>query len=270
MGAWRAFPSTLFFFHQPQKIRAFRGFSAKPRLVESAVVNASNVIASAKAGHASARSPKRIFIVDDHPVFREGLISLLQRDPTFSIVGEAATVEAALLALETMEPDLVVADLGLPDKDGTELIKQIAARHPSLPILVLSMHDEMHYAQRVLAAGAKGYLMKQQDSATILEGVRRVLGGEIHVSPQVSNALLQKMTGTRATEPSDGVANLTPREFDVFQLIGRGKTCRDIAGELNLSIKTVNVYRGHIKRKLDLKSGAQLIRCAALHAATGN
>ena len=231
--------------------------------IAATIMNLSPLVAEAPE-----TSTKRILIVDDHPVFREGLISVLHRDPSLSIAGEASSVEEALVMLQTLEPDLVLADLGLPDRDGTELVKRIAALRPHLPVLVISMHDEMFYAERVLAAGGKGYLMKRLDTATILAGIRRVLSGEVHVSAQVSNVILQRMAGTHAKEADQGIAKLTPREFSVFQLIGRGKTCRDIAGELNLSVKTVNVYRGHIKRKLELKSGAQLIRCAARYAAT--
>ncbi len=211
---------------------------------------------------------KKIFIVDDHPVFREGLISVLQRDPSITVMGEAGSSAEALEMLKTVEPDLVIADLGLPDKDGTELIKSILQIQPSVPVLVLSMHDEMFYAERVLAAGGKGYLMKQEATDAILEGIWRVLSGEVCVSQQVSSLILQRLSGIRPKDAGEGLGKLTPREFAVFQLIGRGKTCRDIARDLDLSVKTVNVYRGHIKRKLDLKSGAQLIRCAAIHAAT--
>ena len=218
----------------------------------------------------STVATKKLFLVDDHPVFREGLCAVLRRDPALTIVGEASSAAEALLALADVKPDLLLIDLGLPDQDGTELIKQIAVAHPGLPVLVISMHNELLYAERVLAAGGKGYLMKQEGAETILSGIRKVLSGQIHLSERAANALLRTVSGMRSRDGSDGIAMLTEREFAVFQLIGRGKTCRDIAQELNLSVKTVNTHRGHIKRKFNLQSSAQLIQCAVRYAAAND
>ena len=216
------------------------------------------------------KAMKTILVVDDHPVLREGLLAVLQCDPRLSVAGQAGTAAEALKFLEKQQADLVITDLGLPGEDGTELIKHILTLYPSLPVLVLSVYDETFYAERVLAFGAKGYVMKNECSERVLEAISKVLAGEVYVSKRVSEMILRRVSGIKVTGGSLHINKLTSREFSVFQLIGRGKSCRDIAQTLTLSLKTVNVYRGHIKRKLDLKSSAQLIRCAARYAATDN
>ena len=204
----------------------------------------------------------RVFIVDDHPLFREGLVSILGRSPSLSVCGQAGHAEDAKQAILEISPDLVLLEVSLPDKDGIEFIKDLRYLQPDLMILVISMHDEALYAERVLAAGARGYIMKQEGPEAILRGIEKVLGGGIHVSSQVAESILRSVSGGVAASATSEISQLTRREFDVFRLIGQGKNCRDIARELSLSVKTVNTHRGHIKRKFSLETSAQLIRHA--------
>jgi DNA-binding NarL/FixJ family response regulator len=203
-----------------------------------------------------------VFIVDDHPLFREGLVSVLSKSPVVQVCGQAGHADDAKKAILEEAPDLVLLEVALPDKDGIEFIKDLHYLQPQLMILVISMHDEVLYAERVLAAGARGYIMKQEGPEAILEGVQKVLGGGIHVSPRVAESILRSVSGGPASSPVSEISQLTRREFDVFRLIGQGKNCRDIARELSLSVKTVNTHRGHIKRKFCLETSAQLIRHA--------
>ena len=205
---------------------------------------------------------KHVFIIDDHPVFREGLVGLVRREPGLAVCGEADNAPQALTALERSSPNLVLADISLPGKSGLELIKDILAIRPETAILVISMHDETLYAERVLRAGARGYIMKQEGPDKILQAIRHVLGGQIAVSPRMSVRLLDSLSGRRGKNNSP-ISRLTDREFEILQLIGRGKDSRDIARQLNLSTKTVDAHRGHLKEKLDLKNGTELICYAA-------
>ena len=205
---------------------------------------------------------KQIFIVDDHPIFREGLVGLVRRESDLVVCGEADNARQALSAIESLKPDLVLADIGLPGKSGLELVKDLLAVRPEMAILVISMHDETLYAERVLRAGGRGYIMKQEGPEKILQAIRHVLDGQISVSGKMSARILDALSARRAKANSP-IARLTDREFEILQLIGQGKDSHVIAQQLNLSVKTVDAHRGHIKEKLGLKSGTELICYAA-------
>jgi len=205
---------------------------------------------------------KQIFIVDDHPLFREGLVGLVKRETDLAVCGEADNAPQALSAIESSKPDLVLADIGLPGKSGLELVKDIRAVRPELAVLVISMHDETLYAERVLRAGGRGYIMKQEGPEKILQSIRQVLDGQIAVSEKMSARILGSLSDRRANNNSP-IARLTDREFEILQLIGQGKDSHVIAEQLHLSVKTVDAHRGNIKDKLGLKSGTELICYAA-------
>jgi DNA-binding NarL/FixJ family response regulator len=210
-----------------------------------------------------AAKPKCILIVDDHPMMRNGLAQLIGHERGFKVCGEADSAAQAMkfLATHPHPMDLVLCDISLPDKNGLELIKDIRAIYPELPILVVSMHDELIYAERVLRAGGRGYIMKQEGGEKFLEAIRQVLAGQIHVSEKMSSRILEIFSG-RNNNDSSPVGKLSDREFEVFELIGEGKGTRDIAEHLHLSIKTVEVHRANIKGKLEIKTATDLVRYA--------
>lgn len=210
---------------------------------------------------------KRVFIVDDHPLFREGLAGLVKRESDLAICGEADNAAHALSAIEQLKPELVLADIGLPGKSGLELIKDILAVCPEAAVLVISMHDEALYAERVLRAGGRGYIMKQEGADKILQSIRLVSGGQVSVSAKMSVRLLDALCGRQGKNKSP-ISRLTDRELEIFQLIGRGEDSHTIAKQLNLSVKTVDTHRGHLKEKLELKNGTELICYAARWVAT--
>jgi DNA-binding NarL/FixJ family response regulator len=210
----------------------------------------------------AAQKPKRIFIVDDHPMMRQGLGQLIGAESDLTICGEAENAERALDAINSSKPDLVLADISLPGKNGLELIKDFQALQPGLPVLVISMHDESLYAGRVLRAGGRGYIMKQEGGKKLMQAIRQVLEGKIYVSEKMSAEILETFSGRRAGTESSPVEKLTDREFEVFQFIGQGKATRDIAQKLHLSVKTVEVHRANIKAKLKLQTVSELIRFA--------
>jgi len=211
---------------------------------------------------AAAPKRKRIFIVDDHPMMRQGLAQLIGVEPDLEVCGEAENAERALDAVGNCHPDLVLADISLPGKNGLELIKDFQALQPDLAVLVISMHDESLYAERVLRAGGRGYIMKQAGGKKLMEAIRQVLGGKIYVSEKMSADILETFSGRRSGATNSPVEQLTDREFEVFQLIGQGIGTRASAEKLHLSIKTVEVHRAKIKAKLKLKSAPELIRFA--------
>lgn len=204
----------------------------------------------------------RILMVDDHPMMREGLAQLINHEADLAVCGEAATAGQALGLMDSAKPDLVIADISLPDKNGLELIKDLQALRPGLPVLVVSMHDESIYAERVLRAGGRGYIMKQEGGKKLMAAIRQVLGGQISVSEKMSARIVEAFSGQRAQFASSPVARLSDREFEVFQLIGQGQGTREIAGRLHLSVKTVEVHRANMKKKLGLANGAELVRQA--------
>jgi DNA-binding NarL/FixJ family response regulator len=203
---------------------------------------------------------QRILIVDDHPMMREGLRALIAREQGLGVCGEAETVSKALEAVATLRPDLVLIDITLPGRNGLELIKDLRAINPSLPILVISMHDESLWAERALRAGARGYVMKRETGPVMVAAIRKVLEGRLHVNEAVSTRILESLAG-RGSHASP-IAQLSDREFEVFQLIGRGKGTVEIAEALHLSPKTVEAHRAKIKEKLELKTVPELISFA--------
>ena len=208
------------------------------------------------------QSRKRVLIVDDHPMMRQGLAQLIDHEPDLCVCGQADRAGQALEMITADLPDLVLVDISLPDRSGLELIKDVHAIHPALPLLVVSMHDEELYAERVLRAGGRGYLMKQEGGKKLMQAIRQVLNGQIFVSEKMSAKILEIFSGVRGGALHSPVERLTDREFEVFQLVGQGQGTRDIAQHLHLSVKTVEVHRANIKKKLELKSGAELVRYA--------
>jgi DNA-binding NarL/FixJ family response regulator len=205
---------------------------------------------------------KRILIVDDHPILRKGLSMLINQEPDLMVDGEAEDAQKAMELIDAVTPDMVIVDISLPGVDGVELLKMMKHRHPELPALVVSMHDEGLFAERVLRAGARGYIMKQEAVDKVLIGIRRVLAGEIFVSNRVTTKIVEKLMDGGQGKPTSPLDLLSDREFTVFQLIGQGFGTRQIADKLHLSVKTVESYRSHIKEKLRLESGTDLLKYA--------
>jgi DNA-binding NarL/FixJ family response regulator len=212
---------------------------------------------------------KTILIVDDHPVLRRGLGALVNSEPDLVVCAEAGTRPAALEAVRESEPDLVIVDLALGDDDGLALIKEMKSRHPRIPALVLSMHDESLYAERCLRAGARGYVTKQQLDDTVLDAIRCLLDGETYMSEALRLRLATKFAGGRTLESSSPLDALSDRQLQVFRLIGQGQTTRQIAEALNLSVKTIESHREQIKHKLTLETSAELSRRATQWVETG-
>ncbi len=205
---------------------------------------------------------KRILIVDDHPILRKGLSMLINQEADLVVDGEAEDARRAMEMIESMKPDMVIVDISLPGIDGIELLKMVRLRYPDLPALVVSMHDEALFAERALRAGARGYIMKQEAAENVLTGIRRVLGGEIFVSNRVTTKIVEKFFDSGPGATNSPLDFLSDREFTVFQLIGQGFGTRQIADKLHLSVKTVESYRSHIKEKLKLGSGTDLLKYA--------
>ena len=204
---------------------------------------------------------KRIFIVDDHPMMRDGLRALISGESDLEVCGEADDALPALEQIEKLKPDLLIVDITLRSTSGLELLKDLHHRAPSLPALVISMHDESLYAERVLRAGGRGYVMKQEGGKKLMEAIRHVLNGQTFVSPKISAKILDAFSGHRPTGSSP-VERLTNREFEVFQLIGGGLGTKDIAARLHVSTKTVEVHRVNIKQKLNVGTAQELIHFA--------
>ena len=215
-----------------------------------------------RQGAAPGRKPKKVLLVDDHPMTRAGLAQLIGSQPDLEVCGEARDPVEALQKLARLKPDLILSDLTMPGRSGTEFIKDVLALNPGLPILVVSMHDELVYAERVLRAGAQGYIMKEAGGEKLLAAIRQVLGGRVYVSDHVSSSLLDSLTARRPRGSLAPIPSLSQREFEIFQLIGEGKSTREIAAQFRLSTKTVDVHRDHIKKKLRLKTAASLLRYA--------
>jgi DNA-binding NarL/FixJ family response regulator len=211
----------------------------------------------------SSEKKTRVLIVDDHPMMREGLASLLGTQPDLEVCGDAETAAQALEMIPRCRPAIVIADITMPGKSGIELIKDIAAMYPEVATLAVSMHDESVYAERVLRAGARGYIMKKEGGKRILEAIRKVRDGEVAVSEKMSAQILRIFSGRPGGDEGSPVRQLTDREFEVFELIGRGLGTAQMAAELHLSAKTVEVHRAHIREKLQIRSGTELIAYAA-------
>lgn len=213
-----------------------------------------------KRGKSSKR--KKVLIVDDHPMMRQGLAQLINAEPDLVVCDEVDTAREAFDLAQRNKPDLVLVDISLPDKNGLELIKDLHAVQPALPMLVVSMHDESLYAERVLRAGGRGYIMKQEGGKKLMEAIRQVLGGRIYVSEKMSARILEMFSTGRVDNAESPVAELSDREFEVFQLLGSGMATREIAEHLHLSHKTVEVHRARIKEKLAAKNSTDLVRFA--------
>ena len=206
-------------------------------------------------------SKRRVLIVDDHPLYREGMAMYINRQADLEVCGETATADDAIELVKTLNPDLVTVDISLKESNGIDLVKSIKAMKPKVPVVVLSMHAESLYAERVLNAGASGYVNKEASPENILRAVRQALEGKVYLSESMTQAMLRKQMG--GAEPvGNAVDALSDRELEVFSLIGWGKTTAQIAESLHLSVKTVETYRANIKVKLDLKNNTELIRHA--------
>jgi DNA-binding NarL/FixJ family response regulator len=215
-----------------------------------------------QANNNFAPRKKTVFVVDDHPIVRQGLALLINQETDLTVCGEAEEMHSALSAIQAVRPDILIVDISLNGPDGLELLKHIRLGAPRLPVLILSMHDESIYAERALRAGANGYIMKQEATEKVLVALRRILSGEIYVSDRIANSMLRHYV--RGVNPSEhsSISDLTDRELEVFRLIGEGHGTRQIAETLHLSVKTVESYQAHIKEKLSLRSARELVQHA--------
>ncbi len=204
----------------------------------------------------------KVLLIDDHPVVRQGLSLLIDREPDLEVCGAADCAQSAMTLLEQTEPDVLVLDISLNGPDGLDLLKTIRLRNEQLPVLVLSMHDESIYAERSLRAGASGYIMKQEATEKVLVAIRRILNGEVYLSDRMSGKMLQHYLHGSGVVRQFPVAELSDRELEVFRLIGEGHATRQIAGELHISVKTVETYQAHIKVKLSLRNARELMQHA--------
>ncbi len=211
---------------------------------------------------------RRIFIVEDHPMTRRGLMGLINQEPDLEVCGEADGAVNALEAIKSLKPDLALVDITLPRKSGLVLVKDIRLWTPSVYVLVLSMHDEGLYAERVLRAGGHGYIMKSEGGEKLLQAIRHVLDGKTYVSEDVSSRIVDTFAGRRKQTGDSSLGSLTDREFEVFQFLGQGLPTAEIGRRLHLSPKTVDSHRLHIKEKLRLRSLPELMRYAVRWAAT--
>lgn len=210
----------------------------------------------------NATMKSRVLVVDDHPIVRQGLTLLINRESDLTVCGEAEDAHTAMQSLTSTRPDILVVDISLNGPDGLDLLKNVRSRHPELPVLILSMHDESIYAERALRAGAQGYIMKQEATEKVLVALRRILSREIYVSERIANRMLHRYIGNPSASKPSSIADLTDRELEVFRLIGEGHSTRQIAEELHISVKTVESYQSHIKEKLSLRSARELVQHA--------
>src|SRR3984893_4130454 len=204
----------------------------------------------------------RVLLVDDHPIVRQGLALLIDREADLTVCGEAEGSHAAFHAIETLRPDIVVLDISLSGPDGLEVLKELRMKSGSLPVLILSMHDESIYAERAMRAGANGYIMKQEATEKVLIAIRRILQGDVYLSDRLTTTMLQQYVRGGLPANSSPLLNLTDRELEVFRLIGEGHGTRRIADELHLSVKTIESYQAHIKEKLALRNARELVQHA--------
>ena len=211
--------------------------------------------------HRPKQVTTKVLLVDDHPIVRQGIRMLVDQESDLEVCGEAESEVEALRLIEQTQPDIAVVDLSLKGSSGLSLTREIRTRHPQVQVLVLSMRDEAFYAERVLRAGAKGYITKEQGSERIIEGIRKVVAGQIYLSDQLASKMLKSLVG--GDRPGESpVRRLSDRELAVFELIGHGLTTRDVAKRLHLSVKTVESHREHIKEKLNLSGAPDLLKYA--------
>lgn len=204
----------------------------------------------------------KVLIVEDHEIFRLGIRELINHEPDLTVCGEAEDVDSARTLIRKLHPDMIIIDITLKKSNGMDLIKEITTHHKGIKMLVLSMHDELLYAERSLQAGAQGYIMKQETSRSIVKAIRHILAGNIYVSQEIMDNLLKRVrTGQDSLEKSP-VDNLSDRELEVLRMIGHGRSTGEIASGMNLSVSTISTYRERIKEKLHLKNAAELVRYA--------
>ncbi len=208
------------------------------------------------------QNKKTVYVVDDHPIVRHGLVELINREAELQVIGEAEGAHDALKALSSTLPDIIIIDISLQGTSGIELTKDIKMRYPDLPVLVLSMHDEALYAQRALRAGAGGYIMKKERPKKVITAIRKIIDGEICVSKKIASTILKKYSNRQDAQESSPLECLSDRELEVFSLIGQGHGTRQIAEDLCLSVKTVESYRSNIKIKLGLQNSSELVQYA--------
>src|SRR5580658_9259394 len=216
----------------------------------------------AERSKAAVASKRKVFIVDDHPIVREGLAQMINREPDLAVCGDAREMQEALASIDLHKPDILIVDISLNGPDGLDLLKNIRAKDPGLPVLILSMHDESIYAERALRAGANGYIMKQEATEKVLIAIRRILQGDVYLSDRLTTTMLQQYVRGASPTKSSPLLNLTDRELEVFRLIGEGHGTRQIADELHLSVKTIESYQAHIKEKLALRNARELVQHA--------
>jgi DNA-binding NarL/FixJ family response regulator len=200
--------------------------------------------------------------VDDHPIVRQGLGLLINREPDLVVCGEAEDAPSALQRMASAQPDLMVIDISLDGPDGLELLKTIRLKEPILPVLILSMHEESTYAERSLRAGANGYIMKQEATERVLVAIRRILEGNVYLSERLTNKMLEQFVHGAGSSKNNPLTTLSDRELEVYRLIGAGHGTRQIADELHVSVKTVESYQAHIKEKLSLRNARELVQHA--------
>ena len=211
---------------------------------------------------AKALDKHRILIVDDHPLFCEGVRQVINRHPALIVCGQVPDAASAMKAVAELKPDLAVVDISLEGSNGIDLIKNLKARHEDLPVLVVSMHDESLYAERALRAGAQGYIMKNQPIKIVRDAIFKVLAGDIFLSEKMSASVLAKLLLGKKDQPVSSIEQLSDRELEVFQMLGEGKSSREIAETLDLTIPTIHSFRNRIKEKLQFRNSTELV----LHA----
>ena len=221
---------------------------------------ASTMAPSTVAG--GKRGARRVLIIDNHPIVREGLRRIIEQQDDLVVCAETDTARGARVAIEETDPHVIIAEVSLSQGDGIKLVREVRAHYPQLPILMLSMHDEAIYAERMLSVGANGYMMKKATGEQILRSLRRVIDGGIYVSESVAANMVRRATSRGRHVPASPVDRLTNRELQILHLIGKGLSTREIAGLLNLSVKTIESHRRRIKGKINLRSGTQLVQFA--------
>lgn len=205
---------------------------------------------------------RRVLVVDDHPIVREGMALLINREPDLAVCADAEESNAALEAIDSLRPDLAIVNISLPGRDGLELLKMIRAKDPQMPVLILSMHGETTYAERALRAGANGYIMKQEATDKVLVAIRRILNREIYVSEEIANRMLRHFVGAHESDGRSPLDGLSDRELEVFRRMGEGQSTRQIAEELHLSVKTIETHQARLKEKLSLRTSRELVQYA--------